>query len=61
MVGFSDDIRLLVRNACDDVLDAFLETNEIKAEHRMTFMEKGKIISSTFFNPKQSKKKDKNN
>ena len=42
LVGFSDDIRLLVRNACDDVLDAFLETNEIKAEHRMTFMEKGK-------------------
>ena len=43
LVGFSDDIRLLVRNACDDVLDAFLETNEIKAEHRMTFMEKAAL------------------
>ena len=43
LMGFSDDIRLLVRNACDDVLDAFLETNEIQAEHRMTFMEKAAL------------------
>ena len=43
MVGFSDDIRLLVRNACDDVLDAFLEANEIRAQHRMTFMEKAAL------------------
>ncbi len=43
MVGFSDDIRLLVRNACDDVLDAFLEANEIRSQHRMTFMEKAAL------------------
>ena len=41
--GFSEDVRMLVRGACDDVLDSFLGKNEIRADHKMTFMEKAAL------------------
>jgi dynein heavy chain, axonemal len=43
LTGFSEDVRMLVRGACDDVLDSFLGKNEIRADHKMTFMEKAAL------------------
>jgi dynein heavy chain len=40
---FSDDVRALVRGACDEVLDKFLADNGIKADHKMTFMERAAL------------------
>jgi dynein heavy chain len=43
LAGYSEDVRTLVRGACDDVLDSFLALNEIEADHKMTFMEKAAL------------------
>lgn len=40
---FSDDVRTLVRGACDEVLDGFLAANGIQADHKMTFMERAAL------------------
>lgn len=40
---FSDDVRALVRGACDEVLDGFLGSNGIQADHKMTFMERAAL------------------
>mgnify|MGYP006089101487 CR=1 FL=1 len=43
LIDFSDDVRALVRSACDQVLDAFLARNHIEADHPMTFTEKAAL------------------
>jgi dynein heavy chain len=43
LLDFSDDVRALVRSACDQVLDGFLERNHIEADHPMTFTEKAAL------------------
>ena len=43
LLDFTDDIRMIVRGACDSVLDDFLEGNNIVADHKMTFMEKAAL------------------
>ena len=43
LLDFSDDVRALVRSACDQVLDAFLARNHIEADHPMTFTEKAAL------------------
>lgn len=43
LAEFADDVRALVRGACDEVLDAFLGANNIKADHKMTFMERAAL------------------
>jgi dynein heavy chain len=43
LIDFSDDVRALVRSACDQVLDAFLARNQIEADHPMTFTEKAAL------------------
>ena len=40
---FAVDVRALVRGACDTQLDRFLESNKIKADHKMTFMERAAL------------------
>ena len=35
LLDFTDDIRMIVRGACDSVLDDFLEGNNIVADHKM--------------------------
>lgn len=40
---FADDVRTLVRGACDEVLDKFLADNSIQADHKMTFMERAAL------------------
>lgn len=43
LAEFSDDVRLLVRGACDEVLHAFLEKQEINGDTKMTFMERASL------------------
>merc|ERR1711865_754642 len=43
LIDFSDDVRALVRSACDQVLDSFLARNHIEADHPMTFTEKAAL------------------
>ena len=43
LTGFSDDVRALVRGACDEVLNQFLANNKIDADHKMTFMERAAL------------------
>ncbi|GBG29459.1 Dynein heavy chain 1, axonemal [Hondaea fermentalgiana] len=43
VIEVSDEIRRIVRDACDHVLDEFLEHNEIVADHKMTFMERAAL------------------
>ncbi len=40
---FAVDVRALVRGACDTQLDRFLTSNKIKADHKMTFMERAAL------------------
>lgn len=46
LTSFGDDVRGLVRGACDAVLDAFLADNRIAPQHRMTFMERAALRSA---------------
>ena len=43
LAHFTDDVRALVRGACDEVLDKFLADNSIQADHKMTFMERAAL------------------
>ena len=43
LLDFTDDVRMIVRGACDSVLDDFLQANSIIADHKMTFMEKAAL------------------
>jgi len=43
LTEFSADVRALVRGACDEMLDAFLAANNIRADHKMTFMERSAL------------------
>jgi dynein heavy chain, axonemal len=43
LAEFSTDVSALVRSACDDVLDSFLASNSIHADHKMTFMERAAL------------------
>ena len=43
LLDFTDDVRMIVRGACDSVLDDFLKGNSIVADHKMTFMEKAAL------------------
>ncbi|KAA0150075.1 hypothetical protein FNF29_05515 [Cafeteria roenbergensis] len=40
---FAEDARALVRGACDEVLDAFLDTKGIRGDSRMSFMERAAL------------------
>lgn len=42
---FSHDIHNIVRNACDGIVDEFLQSNKIQADHKMTFMERASLRS----------------
>ena len=42
---FSDDVKALVRAACDRVLDRFLDENKVQADHKMSFMERAALRS----------------
>jgi dynein heavy chain len=42
---FSHDIHNIVRNACDGIVDEFLQANKIQADHKMTFMERASLRS----------------
>jgi dynein heavy chain, axonemal len=43
LTEFAADVRALVRGACDEVLDGFLTANDIRADHKMTFMERAAL------------------
>lgn len=43
VIEVSDETRQIVRDACDHVLDEFLEQNDIVADHKMTFMERAAL------------------
>jgi hypothetical protein len=43
LTEFSADVRALVRGACDEMLDSFLAANNIRADHKMTFMERSAL------------------
>ena len=43
IIAFSDDVRVCVRDACDQVLDDFLAANNIVADVKMTFMERAAL------------------
>lgn len=43
IIAFSDDVRVCVRDACDQVLDDFLAANSIVADVKMTFMERAAL------------------
>jgi hypothetical protein len=45
LTEFAADVRALVRGACDEVLDTFLTQNDIRADHKMTFMERAALRS----------------
>lgn len=45
LAEFADDVRLLVRGACDEVLHTFLEQQEISGDTKMTFMERASLRS----------------
>ncbi|KAJ8609534.1 hypothetical protein CTAYLR_006022 [Chrysophaeum taylorii] len=45
LVVFTSDAQQLARVACDEVVDAFLKTAKIVADHRMTFMERASLRS----------------
>ena len=40
---FSDDVRSLVRVACDEVIDRFLSANKIIPDRKMNFMERAAL------------------
>ena len=42
---FSHEIHNTVRNACDGIVDEFLQANKIQADHKMTFMERASLRS----------------
>ena len=42
---FSTDVHVIVRAACDDIVDQFLRQNKIVADHKMTFMERASLRS----------------
>ena len=42
---FSEDVHRIVRNACDEIVDQFLNSNKIEADHKMTFMERASLRS----------------
>jgi dynein heavy chain len=43
LTEFSSDVRAIVRGACDDVLDAFLQARGISTDSKMTFMERSAL------------------
>jgi dynein heavy chain len=43
--SFSVNIHNTVRGACDEIVDEFLKSNNIVADHRMTFMERASLRS----------------
>lgn len=43
LTEFSSDVRALVGTACNDMLDTFLSENSIRADHKMTHMERAAL------------------